>query len=67
MYMIQIELEGGPACQFPSSTDYHAAIAVWLYLLDHLKPGRRVLLMNEDGRVVKTADSGDTKKLIGGR
>ena len=63
MYMIQIELEGGPACTFPASDDYYAAIAVFLFIVENLKSGRRVRLLDESGNVEKAALSGDTKKL----
>ncbi len=61
--MIQIELEGGPACAFPTATDPYAAAAVWQFMVENLKTGRRVLLLDENGTVVKAAVSGDTKKL----
>jgi hypothetical protein len=63
MTMIQIELEGGPACIFPSSADYRDAISVWTFLIQNLKPGRWVLLMDESGQTLRAAKSGDTKRL----
>jgi hypothetical protein len=72
MYRIQVSNEDVPAadglaCHFSFSSNYLARANVWQFLVDNLKPGWRVTLLDAQGKVLEMAVSGDTKKLLGSR
>lgn len=68
MYQILIhheddEPDAAPACLFPTSTNKKAAEVVWQFMVDNLKLGWRMSLLDVEGDMVQEAMAGDTKKL----
>ena len=52
MFIIQIDDKDAPPsvhhdCQFPASTDYATARAIWRFLVENMQPGWRVALVND--------------------
>jgi len=62
MYTIQINhddypAELSPACEVFTSAHVSEAAAVWQFMIDNLRPGWRVTLLDVAGDVVKTAEA----------
>lgn len=65
MYIIQIINEGyladlSPACEFQLTGNFLVATAVWQFMIDNLRSGWRVTLVDEAGDALKSALSGET-------